>query len=90
MKFYDTHSNTVEEKEMIKIQFEDGRQGVAVYGNYSSINEYNFVTDRLSQSAIGGVINTKDQSLEDAVAEYNGHEESGIKKPNRIKHAVLA
>lgn len=90
MKFYDTHSNTDEEKEMIKIQFEDGRQGVAVLGNYSSINEFNFVTDKLSRTAIGGVINTKDQSLEDAVAEYNSNEETGIKKPNRIKHAVLA
>lgn len=90
MKFYDMHTSSTEEKEVIKIEFEDGRQGIAIHGNWSGINAFNFVTNTLSRVSIGGTINTKTQSLEQAVKEYNDSQEQSIMKPNRITHAVLA
>lgn len=87
-QYYDHHSNTRESNPLIKVEFEDGRKGVAIFGAQSGINAYDFENHELTRASIGGVLDTRDGDLPRAVAQYNAlAEESPIKRP--IRHAEV-
>lgn len=87
-RYFDHHSNTHESNPLIKVEFEDGRKGVAIFGAHSCINAYDFENNELTRASIGGNLDTRNRRLQDAVNAYNAREEASPLK-RFIKHAEV-
>lgn len=90
MKYLDSHSNTIEDNVLIKVTFENGQQGVAIFGHISCINDFDFDKKRLSRCSIGGNLDTRKTTVEEAVQAYNNAEENSIIAHIRTKRITSA
>lgn len=85
VKYYDDHTQKMEEDKIYRIVLNNGKIGMAVAGTISSINAFDFTTMELSRTSIGGNFYNRpeDGTLEEAVQKYN---ESVISEGIKIKH----
>lgn len=87
-RYFDHHTNTHESNPLVKVEFEDGRKGVAIFGAHSCINAYDFENHELTRASIGGNLDTRKRRLDEAVQAYNAREKDNSLK-RFIKHAEV-
>lgn len=81
--YVDDHNGQTCTERMLKVNFKNGKSGVAAIGHRSSINAFDFDNNELGRTSIGGVLDLRGD-ISEAVEAYNANQREWSSYDGRI------